>query len=423
MSESLSAITLPGVAGESTFRIPTRNLGEVLSPARVAATAPVNRLVEQALTEPVGCPPLAELVRPGAQVLVVVDDITRSTPVAAIVPTVLECLLAAGCAERDIRFALALGTHRPMTSAEIKRKLGSDIAQRFPVVNTPAQQRDAFVDTGESWEGVPIEVNRAVVESDFVLGIGSVVPHADAGWSGGCKIILPGLCSERTVMENHIRAAYYPGNLLGHEAPPIRLNMEGVVAKIGLDYILNVVMTPYGDVVAVIGGHFVAAQRAAVQKARAIYSVPFKERADIVIANAYPAEIDLWQASKGIWPGELMVRPGGTVILNAACPEGIGPHPEYLKLIQQDPEVTLADVAMGRLTDKTVVGGAVAIARMLKHMRLVIVSKGLRAACPDGAIAHYVDLQAAIDAYLPGIGPAGRVSVITHAGYTYPIQA
>ncbi len=196
------------------------------------------------------------------------------------------------------------------------------------MINDPAHEGGAFVTTGEFFGGVPIEVHRAVLDSDLVIAIGSVVPHTEAGWSGGCKMILPGMCSERTVMANHRLAACYPGNALGQEATPVRQNMEEIVAGIGFDFSLNLVVTPYGGIVGAFGGHFVAAQRAAVHAARPIFSVPYRDRADIVIANAYPADIDFWQASKGIWAGELLVKAGGTVILHAACPEGIGPHPD-----------------------------------------------------------------------------------------------
>jgi len=335
----------------------------------------------------------------------------------------LEHLTGAGCKESDITFALALGTHRPMTDDEIAKKLGPEVAKQYQVINTPAQQKEAFVDTGESWGGVPIEVHRSVVESDLVIGIGSVVPHADAGWSGGCKIVLPGMCSEQTVMENHILCVSFPGNLLGQPTTPIRENMEGVVERIGLDYVLNVAMTPYGQVIDICGGHFVAAQRAAVELAQGIYSIPFKEKTDIVVSNAYPGEIDLWQGSKGVWAGELMVKSGGTVILNAPCYEGVGPHPEYLELMGRKPDLILNDVRTGLLEDKNVAGGAWQIASMLEHMDLAIVSSGLTAGSfGSGPIAHFSSLQDAVDACLADAGPDCKMSVITHGGYTYPIH-
>jgi len=422
MQETL--ITLPGEGQEHTFHIPTRNLGEILSPAPIEAHGQLPHLVRNALAHPIGCPPLAQQVRPGAKILIVVDDITRGTPTAPIIPILLEYLADAGCKERDIRFALALGTHRPMTDCEIVEKLGPEVPGRFEVINTPAQQEEAFVATGESWGGVPIEVQRSVVEADLVIGVGSVVPHADAGWSGGCKIILPGMCSERTVMENHVLAASFPANMLGQPSTAIRENMEAIVARIGLDYILNVVMTPYGQVVDVFGGHFVAAQRAAVKVAQQIYSVPFKEKVDIVVSNAYPGEIDLWQGSKGIWPGEIMVKPGGVVILNAPCHEGIGPHPDYLRLMARQREDILNDIRTGVLEDKNVAGSALQVAWMLGHMRLAIVSDGLAGEqVEDERIAIASSLQLAVDGYLAQAGPDCRVGVITHGAYTYPIQA
>ena len=419
---SLTTVTLPGFSREYELLVPRRNLGEVLSPAAVSAQFELSALVERALADPIGCSPLSETVSAGQSVLIVVDDITRTTPTDKIIPRLLEYLSTLGCREKDITLALALGTHRPMTDPEIEKKLGRDVARRFKVINTPAQEQDAFVDTGESWGGVPIEVHRAVIDADIVIGVGSVVPHADAGWSGGCKIILPGMCSERTVMENHFLAAFFPSNLLGREVTSIRENMEGVVEKIGLDYILNAVVTPYGDVIDVKGGHFVAAQRAAMRAARDIFSVPFSNRVDIAVSNAYPAEIDYWQASKGIWAGDLMVKPGGTVILNAPCPEGIGPHPEYMYWTGIEAQEIIDAVETGRLPDKTVAGGAVEIAHILEHIQLVIVSEGLSASeVKANGFAHFDSLQEAVDAHLAKADPDAKVGVITHGGYTYPI--
>lgn len=116
-----------------------------------------------------------------------------------------------------------------------------------------------------------------------MIGIGSVVPHTDAGWLGGCKIILPGPCSEQTVIENHILCVSFPSNMLGQPSTAIRENMEGIVEKIGLDYVLNVAMTPYGDVVDVLGGHFVAAQREAT-----VHFSSLQDAVDACLTDAGP---------------------------------------------------------------------------------------------------------------------------------------
>jgi nickel-dependent lactate racemase len=279
------------------------------------------------------------------------------------------------------------------------------------------------VDTGESWGSVPIEVNRAVLEADLVIGVGSVVPHSDAGWSGGCKIILPGMCSERTVMENHILAAHFSGNMLGKVTTEIRENMEAVVGKIGLDYILNLVMTPYDEVIDIKGGHYIQAQRAAVQAALPIYSVPFHDRAEIVVSNVFPFEIDLWQGSKGVWPGEMMVNRGGVVIVIAPCFEGIGPHPDYLRLIDQPAEQIIRNVQAGLVEDKNVAGSAIQISRMLEYFQLALVSETLVSQqVHSSRVALFADLQACVDHYLAKTDPGSKVSLLTHSGYSYPIQ-
>jgi nickel-dependent lactate racemase len=199
--------------------------------------------------------------------------------------------------------------------------------------------------------------------------------------------------------------------------------MEAIVERVGLNYILNVVMTPYGDVIDVMGGHFVVAQRSAVRIARRIFSVPFRHQVDVVVANAYPMAIDLWQACAGIWAGELMVKSEGIVILNAPCPEGVGPHPEFLHCMGLDPQQIIDAVNAGTFKDKTVAGVALQVARMLKHMRLAIVSTGLTAAQVEAqGFAYFDHVQDAVDDALAQAGSHAKLSVITHGRYTYPIQ-
>ncbi|MCX6029414.1 MAG: nickel-dependent lactate racemase [Chloroflexi bacterium] len=423
MESTEVAIPLPTSGGEHTICIPRRRLAEVLAPPRASAQAALAELIHHALASPIGCPALAEQLRPNSRILIVIDDVTRTTPAHAVIPILLEYLTDAGCRGQEITFAVALGTHRPMTEAEIAAKLGADVARRFRVVNTPAQETSAFASIGESWGGAPIEVHRELLAADVVIAIGSVVPHTEAGWSGGAKLILPGLCSERTVTANHVLAAAYAGNALGQDSTPVREQMEVVVARIGLAYSLNLVTTPYGEVVGVFGGHFVAAQRAAVEAARPIFTIPYRERADIVIADAYPAESDLWQASKAIWAGERLVKPGGILIVYASCPEGIGPHGDFLRFLQQEPERTLAELQAGVLADPIAAAIAVPAARMLAHMRLVVVSPGLEPAqFGEGAIVYAHSLQQAVDAALTQAAPAARVSVLTHAGYSHPVE-
>lgn len=415
-------LILPGQDREYPLDLPARRLGEVLSPARVGDRAPLADLLRDAFRHPLGGSGLAEHITPDTRLLIIVDDVTRLTPARKVIPALFACLAEAGRLPGSITFAVALGTHRPMTPVEIEAKLGRDVAARYPVINDPAQTAGAFAATGESFDGMPIEVHRAVLAADFVLTIGSVTPHTEAGWSGGCKMILPGMCSERTVMANHRLAASYPGNALGQAATPVRRNMEEIVARLGcLDFSLNLVVAPHGAVVGAYGGDFVAAQRAAVQAARPIFSVPHRERADVVIANAYPADGDFWQASKALWAGELLVKPGGTVILHAACPEGIGPHPDYLRFMQCETARLAQDLAGGADLDQTAAGLALPITRMLDHMRVVVVSPGLPSeSFGDGPIRPAGSLAQAVETALGRAGPEGRVSVLTHGGYTYP---
>ncbi len=128
-------VVLPRQDREYQVNIPAQNLGEILSPRRADALASLPDLLTAALLHPIGCRPLAELATPGQKILIIVDDNTRLTPVRQVLPVLLAHLAAAGCVPNDITFAVALGTHRQMTPAEIELKLGREVAHSFPVIN------------------------------------------------------------------------------------------------------------------------------------------------------------------------------------------------------------------------------------------------------------------------------------------------
>jgi nickel-dependent lactate racemase len=384
---------------------------------------PLDDQLRRALVEPVGCSPLSDRLQPGMRVLIVVDDVTRRTPVNRVLPILLEHLSDLGCRDGDIRLALALGTHRRMTSDEIRAKLGEGMLDRFHVANNSACESEFYVDAGESVGGVPLEVHRDVLGSDVVIGIGSVIPHMNAGWSGGAKVMLPGMSGERTIMENHMLAASFSENMLGLVMTEVRENMEAVAERVGLDYIINAVMSPDDEVVGMVGGHFVDAQRAAVEIARHVYCPPCRTRADVVVVNSFPAEIDFAQGIKGIWAGDRAVKPGGIVILNAPCREGLGSHTESIALLSRTREEILAGVKDGRTHDKIMAANVVQIARMLGHMRLAIVSEGLGLEADwCSPVAFFSSLQHAVDEAMALLGGDSKVSVITHGGYLCPIR-
>ena len=419
----MTQIDLPYGHETLQVNIPAALLGEVVSPKPVPAAADPEAIIRAALDQPIGTPPLEQMVQPGQKVAVIIDDITRETPTHLMLPPLLERLRSAGLTRDAIRIVIALGTHRPMTEAEIVTKVGPAIAAEFEVVNTSCWAESQFVFLGTSSNGIPAWVNRAVAGADIRLGLGGIIPHTDAGYSGGAKIILPGVCSGRAVDVFHARCAAIQSNLLGLVEGPIRRDLERFVGeRVGLDFILNAILTREGELYRCVAGHFIQAHRAGVEVARDVYGIPVAKPYPLVISNSFPAVLDLWQSSKGLWSGELMVGDGGTLILVTPCPEGINIHPLYADYMARDPDELQAELDGGQAEDPNACSGAIQIARMKRRIKFGLVSAGLSQA--DAArmgFAYYDSVEDAVTAELAGSSEPASVGVLTHSGFTIPL--
>lgn len=396
----------------------------ILAPPDVPATVTAMQCVRAALDHPIESVGLTARVRQTDRVAVIVDDITRETPVAAILPLILARLADAGLARDRITIVIALGSHRPMTAAEIDEKIGAGIARRHRIINDPATCQAKMVYLGRSERGVPAWVHQAVVQADVRIGVGMIMPHLDAGFGGGAKIVLPGVCGQPTVDAFHGQMADVTVNPLGVADTPLRLDLERFVAAfVPLHFIVNVILNQDGDVVRCVAGDAIAAHRAGVRHAREIYGVPVARRFPVVVAFAHPHQIDLWQCTKALAAGEMITRRGGHLILVADCPEGTGPHPAFTEYIGMAPEVLRKAIDDGTAHDRCAAADAMALCRMRQRLRIAMVSPGL---APE-TIGHmgftaYASLEQAVDRATRETG-ATDVALLSHGGVSLPLLA
>lgn len=397
-------------------------------------TPPPSELIEAALDHPIGALPLARLIKPGTQpgyrAVVIFDDITRATPVGEMLPHVLARLEGGGLAPGQITLVAALGSHRLMTPAEIEAKIGADIPSRYRLVQADCRDDSALVYLGEADEGlaggIPAWVQRSVVEADLRIGLGMITPHMDAGFSGGAKIILPGVCGRQTLDAFHARAADSRDNPLGGVDAPLRRALETfVMEQVGLDFIVNLVLTPQGGVAGCAAGHPIAAHRQGAALARQIYGAPARQRYPIVIANCAPYQHDLWQSCKGLWCGDLLTAPGGTLIWITQAPEGCRDYPNLPGYIGREPAALKQELDGGRLPDPAAAATGVMIGRMKQRYQILLVSEGLDpAAAAEMGLAHFSSAEAAL-AFAVNRLPAGErngcLAVIPQAGTTLPL--
>ena len=418
----------------SSLSIPPEWVGCILELGdRTGMRSGGDTLVIAAKVTPPDLMPLRELARPGQSVAILLDDCTRKTPTAQILPSVLAELAAAGVPPQQITIVVALGTHRPMTPAELHAKLGAAADGPYTVVNTPATDADAFVHAGFTpslrpdlhLPPIPAQINRHVLEADLRIGIGMITPHLDAGFSGGAKIVLPGVCSLPTVDAFHLASAFVEGNQLGNPDAPLRLLLERFVADHApLHFIVNTVLAPDGSLHACVAGDPVAAHRAGVELARQVYGAPAPRRYPVVLANCAPYDQDLWQSIKGAWAGDLLTEDGGDLLLVTAAPEGNSGYKLVPHYAGMDPDLLRAEILRGTVEDAMQAATGVLWGELRRRVRLSLVSRGLNAADAAAMGADFYPsveaATAAAVARLPDSLRRGAVAVIPQAGVALP---
>ncbi len=409
------------------LRVPAEWLGEVVGLPHTPPAADGAKLVGDAMERPIGCLRLGEQARPGMKVAIVFDDLTRKTPVALIAPLVLDELRRGGVAADDITFVAALGTHRAMSGEEHIARLGADIVGGYRIENSIADAAERFVYLGEASNGLPAHVNRTVAEADLRVAIGQVTPHMEAGYGGGCKIILPGVCNRETVTRFHHHGLAVEANVLADGEAPIRRVLEEFVQdKVPLHFIVNAVVGADGSVAACVAGDQIQAFREGVRHCDRAYGVAVGRRYPVVVSNAFPYEIDLWQGSKGVYSADKVVEPGGTLILLAYCREGHSTYRAYPGFCAEDPRRLKARIEAGAIpaAEKNEAIAAVVIGYRLANWNFSVVSQGLAQEEVEIMGASYFEtLEEAVAAAvgkLPETARGDALAVLTHGGQTIP---
>ena len=419
-------IDFPHYENVSGFNVPDANLIGVYQAPRVEPKASPTELIRRAFESPIGSDRVCDLARGSKSALILTDDYTRKTPVREVLSFLIPELEEAGLSRDAIRILIALGTHRPMTDREMEDKFGPEVCRDFPIANHEWRNEDELSDYGVTTDGTPIRVNRAVDEADFVFGIGQIVPHRIAGFSGGGKIIQPGICGAETTAETHWRSALYPGSeILGVAENPIRLGIEQVAARVGLSAIANAVCDADGRLIDVFVGDPVAAHRAGARLSSAVYGFEFPETADILVIDSYPMDIELWQGAKALYAGELAVKNDGVAILVSPCPEGISQaHPLILQEGYRPSQETISLVESGRIADKIVAAHLVRVGRVIRDdgSAGILVSPGIPPEQKERlGFLHASSPQEALDLAFGIKGNSASVMVIRQGGTSLPV--
>jgi len=375
------------------FELPSDQLVGVIEPGPVRAIEDVDTAVRASLENPVAGPPLASRLAGKRTALILAPDYTRPSPEPLILP-ILDVLEAAGI---PATVCSASGRHRSMTDGEIARHFGDDVCRRAQVVQHDAFDDAIHVERGITSRGTPIRFNRILLEHDIVIACGIIEPTYLLGFSGGRKIIMPGIAHHESIDNNHFLLAGAGATVGKLEGNALSDDAEEFIRDLPLDWITYAVVGPDDEAVAIVSGDWFPTHRQGCGISAEIFKVEGL-RADIVISSAggHPYDCDLVQGKKAAVPAHEVVADGGAVIVLAACPEGFGAEETFVEwLTQKTPAQVLEDVTRRELFSLGAHGARILARPIVERGAKVIV-----VTCPEFArelSGSFLDVTTSLD--------------------------
>lgn len=398
------------------------NLIAVLTPNDDALPKVINKdtefeEVKHALENPIGTKRLKDIVKPGEKIAIITSDLTRPMPTWKVMPQLLDELYAGGVKREDITLIFALGSHRKQTQEEQKHLAGDRAWAEIKCVDSDPNN---CVHVGETSGGTPIDIDRTVIEADKKICIGNIEYHYFAGYSGGAKAIMPGVSTRGAIQANHsrmIQPEAHAGKLDGN---PIREDIEEACAKVGVDFILNVVLTPQKEIIKAVAGDIKQAHRAGCAFLDTLYRKHIPERADIVLVSqgGSPKDLNLYQTQKALDNSKHAVKNGGVIILIGSCKEGLGEKTFEEWLINAKTSHSLIE----RIHKEFKLGGhkAAAIAMVLENAEIYLVSDMEDEFVKSLFMTPFKSVQDAYDAAVKKLGGKAKVIAMPYGGSTLP---
>lgn len=380
----------------------------------------LRRHVLAALRQPIGAPPLAQIVDAGDRVVVIANDQTRLARTELFLPLILDELNEAGVCDGDVTVLFALGAHRPLSPDEMIGLVGAEAAHRVRLVNHDCRDGDRLAHVGRTKRGNEVFVNQLLLDADRVILTGSIVYHFFAGFGGGRKAVVPGCAALSTIQHNHAMMLD-PNAVIGRlDGNPVHEDLLEAAKLIRMDFLLNVVLNEYHQVVGLFAGDVEAAHRAGCSFVDALYGVPIERRADLVVASCggWPKDINVYQAQKTMDNAIQAVREGGVVILLAQCPEGAG-NDTYLEWMRR--YRTPQAIAHATRTSFQLGGHkAYAVTRLLAHAEIVMVSDMPADDVGELLLTPASSLPEALRLAEERLGPKPSVIVMPQGSLTLP---
>ena len=407
------------------FDIPSSQLIGNNGPGPIEGVGLSDNDIKKIISNPIGTQPLYQMAKGHKKALLITDDISRETPLSRLLPPALDELIAGGIKKDDVTILIGLGTHRPMTAEEINDKFGAGIAKEYKIVNHEWDVSDSLISLGSCELDFEVIVNKLVQQHDFIISFGSIVPHATAGFSGGGKTVMPGICGEKTIEDTHWAALNYSmSEILGNSNNSVRKVINQIARKVNLRMIVNTILSKDCEIYGMVAGDLEFAFEEGVKLCKQVYGVSIPQKADIVIAEAYPADVNLRQAIKAICAADLICNDEGIIILVAECPEGIAKQfPEFEMHGFKNPELLYKQVEDGVFNQKLMAYTLVAIGRIIsKRVKAILVSPNISLKqSEDMGFLWAPDMQQALEKAYSLTNNKASVICLKQASTLFPI--
>jgi nickel-dependent lactate racemase len=391
---------------------------EVLEPAAAEPARDPEAEVEAAL-EAVALAPYR-----GGGCAIAINDRTRPVPHQWMLPPLLRRLERAGVPDGEILFVIASGTHAPMPAAQLGEVVPPEMLARFRVISHDAHDDAGLVQLGETSRGTPVWVNRDYAARALRVVVGVIEPHQFVGFSGGVKSAAIGLAGYATIKHNHSMMSQPLAEIGRYDDNPCRQDIEDIGARIGIHLALNVILGDGKRIIRALAGPPVDVMRDGIPLVRQLNQVEVDEPFDLMIVSpgGHPKDVNLYQAQKALAHAALVTRPGGTVLLAAACPDGTGS--EAYDAWMADPAMTSHAAVLDRFAREGYRIGphkAFQISRDASRFHVALHSEMPPRLSERLLLTPAPDFQQAVADAVDRLAPASRIGVMPRANATIPV--
>ena len=344
------------------------------SPPDIDKYPHLEKLLSHALEDLIASSNFETLVRHKKDVVIISDDKSRPTPANLLLPPILDLLNAQGVPDKHIKIIVGRGLHPTLTDHELHEKFGSKVIGRVKIYDHDPFKNLTFI--GKTSYGTSVLVNSLAAKADLKIGLGCIMPHELAGYTGGSGIVIPGVAGQDTINQNHCLVGTFEPEFGKIEGNTIREDMEEAAKLLRLDLIINVILNPRNEVIKLVAGDPIKAHHLGVSWAKNIYGVKIPKKADVIITRASLNGGTFGKAMKALFAAHLALKTEGTIIFLASCRDGISSSPIFRNMLLQNPssELLFQLIEKGELPGESCV--LYLFSKVKKH-RIIVVTDDL----------------------------------------------